>query len=155
MNMHTVLFPTDFSEASRRAFSAACALARDHGARLVVLHVVPSGTYEFASIATLGQLENSEQFTEDMRHNLQHLQPPVGGPPVQYKVATGDPATVIVEAAKDMGCDMIVLATHGRTGLRRLLMGSVAEQVMRRAPCPVMLAKDFAALARRDKLQPA
>ena len=57
------------------------------------------------------------------------------------RVHEGDPATQIVRVAQETRCDLIVLGTHGRTGLGRLLMGSVAEQVLRKAPCPVLTVK--------------
>jgi nucleotide-binding universal stress UspA family protein len=56
-------------------------------------------------------------------------------------VLDGDPAQVIVQFARERGCSLIVMGTHGRTGLERLLMGSVAEQVVRKAPCPVLTVK--------------
>jgi nucleotide-binding universal stress UspA family protein len=60
---------------------------------------------------------------------------------VEQRLAEGDPAAEILHLATDTGCDMIVLGTHGRTGLDRLLMGSVAEQIVRKAPCPVLTVK--------------
>jgi nucleotide-binding universal stress UspA family protein len=60
---------------------------------------------------------------------------------VHTEMVTGDPVTEILQAAREHGCDLIVMSTHGRTGLARLLMGSVAEQVLRRAPCPVLTVK--------------
>jgi nucleotide-binding universal stress UspA family protein len=56
----------------------------------------------------------------------------------------GDPAGEVVRIAGDEGCEMIVMGTHGRTGLTRLLMGSVAEQIVRRAPCPVLIYRETA-----------
>jgi nucleotide-binding universal stress UspA family protein len=60
---------------------------------------------------------------------------------MEYKLAKGDPASPIIKVAEEMACDLIVLGTHGRTGLGRVLMGSVAEHVMRSAPCPVLVVK--------------
>lgn len=141
MKMHTILYTTDFSESSKMAFSLAYSLARDHQARLVVLHVVPAGTYEIVNLAQLGQGESMGQFEEDIRHELQQFQPPDGRVPMEYKLANGDPVASIVKEAEDTRCDLIVLGTHGRTGFRRVLMGSVAEHVMRTAPCPVLVVK--------------
>jgi nucleotide-binding universal stress UspA family protein len=61
--------------------------------------------------------------------------------PVEHRLEEGDPATEILRTARDCGCDLIVMGTHGRRGLSRLLTGSVAEQVMRKAPCPVVTVK--------------
>lgn len=141
MKMHTILYTTDFSESSKMAFSLAYSLARDHQARLVVLHVVPAGTYEIVNLAQLGHGESMGQFEDDIRHELQQFRPPDNRVPMEYKLANGDPVASIVKEAEDTRCDLIVLGTHGRTGFRRVLMGSVAEHVMRTAPCPVLVVK--------------
>ena len=141
MRMNTILYATDFSEASQSAFPLAYSLARDHTARLIALHVVPTGTYEIANLVQLGQGESVRQFEEGIRHDLQRLQPPDGSVPMEHKLAKGDPASSIIKVAEETACDLIVLGTHGRTGLRRVLMGSVAEHVMRSAPCPVLVVK--------------
>ena len=141
MQMHTVLYTTDFCDSSRSAFPLAYSLARDHNARLIVLHVLPAGTYEILNLAQLGQGESAQQFEDDVRHDLQRIQPPDDRVPMEYKLAKGDPAASIVKVAEETACDLIVLGTHGRTGLRRVLMGSVAEHVMRSALCPVLVVK--------------
>lgn len=69
---------------------------------------------------------------------LHRLQAPEGGLAVEYRLEYGEPGTVILAVAQEINADLIVMATHGRTGLRRLLMGSVAEHIVRRAPCPVL-----------------
>jgi nucleotide-binding universal stress UspA family protein len=139
--MHTILYTTDFSDSSKSALPLAYSLARDHGARLIVLHVLPAGTYELVNLAQLGQGESAQQFDDDIRHDLQRIQPPDDRVAMEYKLAKGDPAATIVKVAEETACDLIVLGTHGRTGLKRVLMGSVAEHVMRSAPCPVLVVK--------------
>ena len=62
--------------------------------------------------------------------------------PVKTLVRTGSPADEIVDAAKEMGVDLIILSTHGRTGLKHLLLGSMTENVVRRAPCPVLVVRE-------------
>jgi universal stress protein A len=141
MRINTILYATDFSESSKSAFPLAYSLARDHGARLIALHVVPAGTYEIANLVQLGHGESFRQFEEEIRHDLERLQPPDSSVPMVYKLAKGDPATLITNVAEEMASDLIVLGTHGRTGLRRVLMGSVAEHVLRSAPCPVLVVK--------------
>jgi nucleotide-binding universal stress UspA family protein len=141
MQLKTILYATDFSESSKSALPLAYSLARDHGARLLVLHVVPTGTYEIANLVQLGQGESVRQFEDDILHDLQRLQPPDGRVAMEYKLARGDPATSIVRIAEETTCDLIVVGTHGRTGFRRALMGSVAEHVMRGASCPVLVVK--------------
>jgi nucleotide-binding universal stress UspA family protein len=141
MQMHTILYTTDFSDSAKVAFPLAYSLSRDHGARLIVLHVLPAGTYEIANLAQLGQGESAQQFEDDIRHDLQRIQPPDDRVPMEYKLAKGDPAASIIQVAEETACDLIVLGTHGRTGLKRVLLGSVAEHVMRGAPCPVLVVK--------------
>jgi universal stress protein A len=136
--VRTVLHPTDFSERSERAFGVACALARACGARLVVLHVaapqaapVVEGTF----IPLVGEDLSA------LEEKLRQLRPTDPGVAVTHRLAQGDPAQEILQAAEDTDIGLIVLGTHGRRGLSRLLLGSVAEQVVRRAACPVVTVK--------------
>jgi nucleotide-binding universal stress UspA family protein len=136
--IRTILHSTDFSDSSAYAFRLACSLARDYGARLVVLHVAEQPVVvPIDGVAALPP-------PLDRQRLLQHLQCWQEREPrvcVEHRVAEGDPATEIVQAAVETRCDVIVMGTHGRTGLGRLLLGSVAEQVLRRAPCPVVTVK--------------
>jgi nucleotide-binding universal stress UspA family protein len=136
--IRNVLHPTDFSECSDYAFRLACSLARDYSARLVALHVVtpPVVIYDEGVL-----LPGPSTYKDQLWKQLQQLQ--AGDPkvPVEYRLVEGEAATEILRMAQEMGCDLIVLGTHGRTGLGRLLLGSVAEQVMRRASCPVLTVK--------------
>jgi nucleotide-binding universal stress UspA family protein len=133
----SILVPTDFSERSANAFRLACAVARDHGARLVVLHVAPP-----PMAASVGGVMTPEPGHDDERWaKLRSLRPPDPRVPVEHLLAEGDPATMILQVAAQRECDLIVLGTHGRTGLGRVLLGSVAEEVMRRASCPVVTVK--------------
>jgi nucleotide-binding universal stress UspA family protein len=78
---------------------------------------------------------------EPLRERLQQLRPRDPKVPVEHRLVQGDAATEMLQVAEETKCDVIVLGTHGRTGLGRLLMGSVAEQVLRKAPCPVVTVK--------------
>ena len=133
--IHTILFPTDFSEASEHAFPLACALTRDYGARLVILHVAPLPTIAFGEGVVP---PNPELYAHEAHEQLNRLQVPDADVRAERRFEEGDPATEILRAAQELPADLIVLGTHGRTGLRRLLMGSVAEQVVRKARCPVL-----------------
>jgi nucleotide-binding universal stress UspA family protein len=135
--LRTILFPTDFSEPSRYAFSVACALARDYRARLLVLHVVPPPLFHGEVVAR----RQGDGFYEGHWAELRKLQPPDPGVAVEYALEEGDAVEAILETARQSPCDLIVLGTHGRSGLGRLLMGSVAEQVVRKAPCPVLTVR--------------
>lgn len=136
--IRTILYPTDFSESSEQAFRLACALARDYGARLVALHVVPPPTVVYAEGVVPPE---PEEYLQAMGEKLRQLKPRDPKLPLEHRLLQGDPAAEILRVAEETGCDVIVLGTHGRTGLARLLMGSVAEQVVRRAPCPVVAVK--------------
>jgi nucleotide-binding universal stress UspA family protein len=129
-----VLHPTDFSEPSRHALELACSLARDYGARLTLLHIVAP-----TLVCDEGFVPPDSAAFAAAWSSLEQVRPPDPGVIVERHLVEGDPAAEIVRAAG--ACDLLVMGTHGRTGLGRLLMGSVAEQVVRRAPCPVVTVK--------------
>jgi universal stress protein A len=138
--IHAILHPTDFSASSQSAFHLACALARDSGARLIVLHVrqLPLGAFgEFGAMPPPPEPGDSQEYQQ-----LENVQPLDAAVSVERRLIDGDPATVISAVAQDEYCDMIVMGTHGRAGLSRLLMGSVAERVVRTAPCAVLTIKN-------------
>ncbi len=136
LTIRTILHPTDFSERSEHAFHLACSLARDHGARVVLLHVVSIPVAAYEGVVLPPPIEEA---TEDAKRRLSQMKP--AGIPVEHRVAEGDAAEMILRVAEEVHANLIVMGTHGRTGLSRLLMGSVAEQVVRRAPCPVLTMK--------------
>lgn len=139
--IRTILHATDFSIQSRTALGLARSLARDHGARLVLLHVAPNPVDE-------GMLASVPMDRRYYYEALEELRAPLDGPdlkfPIEVHLRFGDPAEEILQEAEELSCDLIVLGTHGRTGLSRLLMGSVAETVMRQATIPVLTAKPAA-----------
>jgi nucleotide-binding universal stress UspA family protein len=136
--VRTILHPTDFSERSNYAFRCACSLAQDYGARLVVLHVyTPLVVGSPEGVFVQSDIEDKEA----LREQFQQLQPRDPSVQMECRIVEGDSATEILRAAEETKCDVIVLGTHGRTGLSRLLLGSVAEQVVRRALCPVVTIK--------------
>lgn len=140
--IRTILHPTDFSEHSDYAFRLACSLARDYGAQLIVLHALerPSLTYSGVMTAPPPPPRSAEQ-RQAVEEQLHRIKPVHSGIDVEYLLVEGDPATVIVEIARERKCDLIMMGSHGRTGLRRLLMGSVAEKLVRKAPCAVLTVK--------------
>jgi nucleotide-binding universal stress UspA family protein len=132
-----ILFPTDFSIAADAGLPEAEALAKARGAALVVLHVQePMLAYDGALY--YGPLEPTTETLDKMLHQIVPVDKTI---PVQHRLTMGDPATEIVRTANEEHVDMIVMGTHGRRGLSRLLMGSVAESVIRHAPCPVLTYK--------------
>ena len=132
----TILHPTDLSEHSRYAFEVARSLAGGSAARLVLLHVSPN--VAVPAREALREPEPGKEYYDRLRGELRRLQEAAAAVPSECRVAEGHPATEILRTAREVGADLIVMGTHGRTGLRRLLMGSVAEQVVRQAPCPVL-----------------
>ena len=141
MEIRHLLVPTDFSAASKQALDYAVGVARTCGAKLTLLHVVELPSYvtdghapAHVSAALRDNLQASAQ------RELARLLPEGSGTPVEVarRVVVGVPHQQILEAAAAERVDWIVMATHGRTGLSHLVMGSVAERVLRTAPCPVL-----------------
>jgi universal stress protein A len=122
MNLGDVLFPTDFSRASERAGLLAGEMTREWGTELHIVHVVPPVTNPGAS-------------SDLLRHLAARLDE---SPRVQTALLSGRVAHQIVQYARDKSIGIIVLGTHGRTGVSHAILGSVAESVVRRAPCPVL-----------------
>jgi nucleotide-binding universal stress UspA family protein len=133
--IHTIVHPTDFSERSANALQFACALARDYGARVVVLHVAPTPVIAYGEGVVPPE---PGLMLQEAKGQLERLPVPDERVRVERRFAEGDAAAEILRAAGEVRASLIVMGTHGRTGLGRLLMGSVAEQVVRRAHCPVL-----------------
>ena len=138
MNAKKIVFPTDFSKCSDAGLSYAETLARDSDALLLIVHVEePAAAYGGGEMY-YGILEPDDAELRRMLHDIRPANPEVR---FEHRLLMGDPAETIVELAQQESADLIVMSTHGRTGFKRLLMGSVAETVVRRAPCPVMVFK--------------
>ena len=132
-----ILAATDFSAPSNKAFEAALALAQHFGARLHVLHVTAHERSECKPDRAQPSSDASEQGTAEAR--LESLTAePVEGVEIVIAVPVGQASEEIVKYAEREQIDVIVLGTHGRSGLARVLMGSVAEAVVRNAPCQVL-----------------
>jgi nucleotide-binding universal stress UspA family protein len=141
-----VLVPTDFSQTARHALEVAQQVATSMGpARLVLAHAYYVPVEIEVLIATErggdgGLLDRmSDAAAEELERILENLQE--AGVSVEYAARHGSPEQVIEELAKEFNADLIVMGTHGRSGLRRALMGSVAEHVVRTAECPVLTVR--------------
>jgi universal stress protein A len=141
MEIRRILAPTDFSELSEQGLKSALELAETFGAKLLLLHVVEPPPYPVEGIvpshlgATL--LDDLErQASNELAQVLSATQ--ASKVEVARRVAVGIPYRKIVEVAEEEHSDLIVMTTHGRTGLSHLVMGSVAEKIVRTAPCPVL-----------------
>jgi nucleotide-binding universal stress UspA family protein len=142
LSIRTILHPSDFSEQSGCAFQLACSLARDYGSRLIVLHVLKAPVLTYGGVMTAPPPPmHSPEELQAVREQLQRIKPLDSTLSVEYLLEEGDPATAVLQIAQERQCDLIVMGTHGRTGLGRLLIGSVAEQVVRKASCPVLTVK--------------
>lgn len=133
-----ILHPTDFSDLSRPAFELACALARDFGAELVVCHVSP---WPVVGVAEGMIVELPTGWAEQVRAQLEQVKPDDSKVRVVHRLERGEASALILKVAAELKADLIVMGTHGRGGLSRLLIGSVAEDVLRKAPCPVLTVK--------------
>jgi len=158
-----VLVPTDFSETARHALHYALEEAALHHARVTLLHVLPPHTatdvyyvratpdphiaYDPALGGRLASALPSNPTVVLHDHNeealtqLRDLMLDSFPEPWEATVAAGHPAETIVHVAQERGADLIVMGTHGRTGLRHAILGSVAEKVVRLAPCPVLTVR--------------
>ena len=138
----------DFSHSSDAALSFASSLAADSSAHLYIVHV---GEDSAAYIAGYGGFaytpDLSEKIARENREALETIKPSVAGINFEHRYLTGNPAEEILAFADSENVDMIVIGSHGRTGLSRLLLGSIAEAVVRGAKCPVLTVKQPSALS--------
>jgi nucleotide-binding universal stress UspA family protein len=133
--------PIDFSDASRAAMEVASDLARRTGASLVLLHAYPIPGYTFPDGSIVASPKMMQDLADQAERHLEEWRADaakLAGGPVATQKAIGEPAAEIVTFAKSAGVDLVVVGTHGRTGLEHALMGSVAERVVLRAHCPVL-----------------
>jgi nucleotide-binding universal stress UspA family protein len=143
MNERKILFPTDFSHTGDAALELATTLARERGATLLIVHVQePPAAYGCGEM----YYGMPDPVTEDLEKMLERVVPTDADVPFRHMMVTGEPATAITRIAEDEGVELIVMGTHGRTGLMRLLMGSNAEMVVRHAKCPVLTYKQPASV---------
>lgn len=146
IKLNKILVPTDFSDFSKPALTYGCAMASRFDAELHLLNVCPDPVMLMPEAAALGAInlnEHAEALQKSATEQLQQL-PPDGwenGKEVIRTTDVGSPFLKIIQYAKDVEIDLIVIGTHGRSGLTHLLMGSVAENIVRKSPCPVMTVK--------------
>jgi nucleotide-binding universal stress UspA family protein len=133
IRVQKILYPTDFSSYSNQAYFHAIALAESHGASLTILYVYTPG-----SEGKDGNGPADRRYWQNQLEQIRPINPRIA---VNHVFLEGDPATEIVKYTRDAAIDLVVMGTHGRTGLERLLMGSVAEKVMREALCSVLVVK--------------
>jgi nucleotide-binding universal stress UspA family protein len=139
-----IICPIDFSDASRAALETACELAKRFGAKVALFHAYPVPGYTFPDGSFVASTKMLEELADQAKRHLEEwrvLAEGFGVPGVEAATAVGEPAHEILTFAKEQQADLIVLGTHGRTGLQHALMGSVAERVVRKATSPVLTVR--------------
>src|SRR5688572_28638374 len=143
LRLKRILVPIDFSDCSKKALQYALPLAKEHQAALTLLYVVPPayGSSEYPGI-DYAQLAASLKEGGDRELAKLAVDEVHGEVPADTIVQVGSPSRQIIEVAKALPADLIVISTHGRTGLKHVFLGSVAEHVVQRAPCPVFVVRE-------------
>jgi universal stress protein A len=135
-----ILVPTDFSPGAAVAIDEARMLAKAFGATVTLLHVYSLPTYVFPDGSTfIAGAEVTARIERDVEEALSRTAQTIGDVPVETRSQIGSAWDEIVRAAR--AYDLVVMGTHGRSGLRHLFLGSVAEKVVRHAPCPVLTVR--------------
>lgn len=143
MTINNILCPTDFSDTANKAISYAAEMALKYDATLHLVSVI-NEIHGFDSFQVLAITPNDihEHMLKITQEKLDELTTDIKPSiPLHTAVLEGHPSTEITKAAADFDCDMVVIASHGRTGLEHILIGSVAESVTRHAHCPVLIVK--------------
>lgn len=144
MEIKSILFPTDFSQGARAAMDHALSLARDYDARLILLYVIQDiSIAEWYIPSSLSVTDLVEDMQKSAWSEMDKWAAEVSGSVknVEKMVVRGVPFVEIIRTAKDRKVDLIVIGTHGRTGIDHMLFGSTAEKVVRKAPCPVLTVR--------------
>ena len=140
IDIQRIMVPTDFSENAEHAYAYAEVLAKRFGAKLLLTHVgeipiYPAGPGQIPIGWENLAVDLQDQTRENMKTALTKFQPDVE---VETLMSEGTPFLEIVRMARDHDVDMIVMSTHGHTGIKNLLLGSTAAKVVRKAACPVL-----------------
>jgi len=140
MKIDKILAATDFSETSEEAVKTAVAMGARLHAPVTVVHVYALPTYPIMPSGEMFVIgpEVAAGYLHGMAEQLKKLEARIADAGVRYRSVEGNPAETLVQIARDEGYDLIVMGTHGRTGLDRFLVGSVAERVVRTATVPVL-----------------
>jgi nucleotide-binding universal stress UspA family protein len=139
LNLKKILVPIDFSENSRKALTYALRFAEQFGASITLLHVVEPIIYPADSGFVPVEMQTmAASMQTDAKTKLNAIKPPLTG---EALVRTGSPFHEIATLAKKLDIDLIIIGTHGYTGLKHLFLGSTAERVVRYAPCPVLTVR--------------
>jgi universal stress protein A len=139
---------SDFSDTAEAAWDVACELARTHRSELVLVHVFSEmSVYPDVAVAGVQRVWEEQRLWVQQALDQRVAAVQARGVAARPRLKTGVPAEGIADTATEEGADLVVIGTHGRTGLTRLVIGSVAERVLRIAPCPVLVVKPRAVTA--------
>jgi nucleotide-binding universal stress UspA family protein len=147
LEVRRILVPVDFSESARKVLDYGLDIARDRGAEVVLLHVVglPVAPFDpgYGVAADPRLLDDLRTEGEKALADLAAKAAAGAGKgvPLRTKIVSGAPSREIVREAREGGFDLVVIGTHGRTGLKHVFLGSVAENVVRLSPCPVVTVR--------------
>ena len=134
-----ILYATDFSETAATALAYAESLAQEYQAELIIAHVIPPPAIAYSP----GSFEvfEPEGNKADIEAELHTVRPSNTNIPFRHLLLQGDIIHEMLKAITELNCDLVVVGTHGRKGFSRLLIGSVAEQIVRQSPCPVLTVR--------------
>lgn len=140
--IQNILVPVDFSPNSRKAIDYATAFARQFGASLTFLHVIQVN-YAYGEFGAIDYSALEREMRAGAEKELTAIHNTASSEGIESRtiVREGSPAKIIAEVADELGSDLLVVSTHGYTGLKHVLMGSIAEHVVRYAPCPVLVVR--------------
>jgi universal stress protein A len=138
-----ILVPVDFSANARKSIAYASAFAKQFGAKVTYLHVIQVN-YAYGEFGAVDFTALEREMRASADKELANLAAAArsAGLEAETIVREGSPAKVIADVAREMRADLVVISTHGYTGLKHVLMGSIAEHVVRYAPCPVLVVRD-------------
>lgn len=148
IQLQRILVPTDFSEFSQRALDHAVGLADAFGSELHVLHVLTSPALGLGDATGTAYSKSFAEYEQDLREEAENrlkelpIQLPEPGGRITRATRVGSAFVEIIQYSKSKNIDLIVMGTHGRSGLKHVLLGSVAERIVRKAPCPVLTVRD-------------
>ncbi len=144
MQLKTILFPTDFSQGARAAMDHALSLATDYQAKLILLYVIQDisiAEWYIPSSLSVADLVEDMQKSAWSEMDKWGAEAAARVKDVEKMVVRGVPFVEIVKTAKEKNADLIVIGTHGRSGIDHMLFGSTAEKVVRKAACPVLTVR--------------